>query len=181
MARVHTAKAAKDYPDHGIKKGDVYFYWQLYKSPKQISKTHPRPSQLTNSKLSAAYAAREALEDGVSEAKDPQTLIDLLNDTAEAIRGVASEYEDAISNLPDSLQQGPNAEEWQEKADALESYASALEESATSIEQMDIDEYTDPDFVREEKPAEFDDLNDDEKAAFMESAREEALSASLEV
>ncbi|MGK2884379.1 MAG: hypothetical protein ACSLE8_06320 [Rhodococcus sp. (in: high G+C Gram-positive bacteria)] len=39
MARVHTVKASKDYPDKGIAKGQTYFYWQLFKRPKQ-SKAH---------------------------------------------------------------------------------------------------------------------------------------------
>ena len=29
MPRVSTQKAAKDYPDQGIKKGDQYFHWKF--------------------------------------------------------------------------------------------------------------------------------------------------------
>lgn len=47
MARVHFVKSArKAQPKNGIEKGDSYYWWQFYKSPKQFSKTRPKPSQL---------------------------------------------------------------------------------------------------------------------------------------
>ena len=65
MARAKFVKAAaKDYPEHGIKKGESYYWWQLFKRPKQYSKTAPRQSQLTGSSfLSTVYSIEERIAD----------------------------------------------------------------------------------------------------------------------
>ncbi len=47
MARAHFVKAAaKDHPEHGIKKGESYWWWAFrsaYGSRKVYSKTQPKP------------------------------------------------------------------------------------------------------------------------------------------
>ena len=49
MARI-TAKANKDYPQHGIAKGDTYYYWSPGFRGPSMSKT-PAQRQLTTSKI----------------------------------------------------------------------------------------------------------------------------------
>ena len=73
MPRVLTQRANKDYPKEGIKKGDTYYKWSIRMGRGGhtfISKTPPRPSQLTQSKMSGAYAAVEAVEDVIAELRE---------------------------------------------------------------------------------------------------------------
>lgn len=150
MARVHTAKASKDYPNHGIKKGQTYFYWQLYRSPKQMSLERPRPSQLTGSdKLSRTYAACEQLEDSIASADNLETLVDDLNTCAEEIREVADEYRQSKENMPESLQESEIGQLCEENADNLEGFADELEQAASDIEALDVEDYIDEDFLRQ--------------------------------
>ena len=66
MPRVHHVKAAKDYPDHGIKKGEMYFHWKFRYGGKHRSKVRPRSSQLTQSDfLSQMYGIQEEIEDAI--------------------------------------------------------------------------------------------------------------------
>jgi hypothetical protein len=204
MPRVNTQKAAKDYPDHGIAKGDTYYSWKFRHGPEVKSKTYPRPSQLTQSKLSTAYAAMETLEEVIGDATDPGTLVDALNQAAEEVREVAQEYRDNRENMPESLQDGPTGQEMEEKADSLEASADELEEAATEIDNMSAADYIDEDELldaaREElgedadddavkaKAEElrgdinaFEDLGTLAKGAFMDAARETAGAISLEV
>ena len=55
MARVHHRKAAKDYPDHGIAKGDLYYYTKIKTGPRSSrvlrSKEPFKRSQLTSSEF----------------------------------------------------------------------------------------------------------------------------------
>lgn len=135
MPRVHTQKANKDYPSAGIKKGDMYYSWSFRYGGKRISKTPPRPSQLTQSKMSEALAAGEQLEDTIPTASNPQELVDALNEAAEAIRAVGEEYSDSASNM--AVQAGSVYEECEEKASNCEDWASSLEQSASDIEGID--------------------------------------------
>lgn len=143
MARVHTAKAAKDYPENGIVKGDTYFFWQLYKQPRQMSKTPPRQSQLTGSvKLSQVYAAVELLADRIAAATSTDDLVEALNDCASDINDVAEEYRDSASAMESVFPSGcPTMYMCNESADELESFASELESSAEGINALDPSEY----------------------------------------
>ena len=53
MPKVHHVKAAKDYPEIGVQKGEMYYHWtfknQRGPGTKVKSKTRPRASQLTRS------------------------------------------------------------------------------------------------------------------------------------
>lgn len=140
MPRVHTKKARKDYPNAGIKKGDTYFSWSFRYGGKHKSLTPPRPSQLTQSKMSAALAAGETLEDSIKSATTLQDLVDALNQAAEEIKAVAEEYEDSLGNMP--TQEGGVAEAMQEKIDGLTEWADSLESDAGDVEGIeDFDEF----------------------------------------
>lgn len=200
MAKVSTQVARKDYPAKGIKKGDLYYSWALYKQPKQLSLTRPRPSQLTSSdKLSRAYAIVESIEDAEKTATVPSDLVEALNNAAQEANDLADEYQESLDNMPEGLQQGPTGEEIQMKVDALQSYASELEDAASEIEQLDVQDYIDRDRLEEEAKiklaelgnvspteaaietvverlakaiTEFEELSEDERSAMLQAACE---------
>lgn len=191
MPRVHTQKAAKDYPSHGIKKGDTYYSWTFRHGGKHMSLTYPRASQLTQSKMSGAYAASEEAGDTIDSASDISDIAEALRDAASSIREVAEEYRDAVSNMPENFQNGATADECNEKADGLDSWADSLESDADEVEGGDpadyVDEDTDVDSLDEDQVetddegkktrkdvSDFDDLTADEQAAMIEAAREVA-------
>jgi hypothetical protein len=146
MARVFTAKAAKDYPNHGIKKGEMYYYWTPgFRGVKQMSKTPPKASQLTTSKMSAAYAAGEALEEAIDGASCVQDLVDALEEAASEIRSVAEEYEEASQAETGNGNRVPNADEMEEKAQGLNDWADSLENDQSEIEGLDASQYADMD------------------------------------
>lgn len=157
MPRVHTKKARKDYPSEGIKKGDTYFSWSFRYGGKHKSLTPPRPSQLTQSKMSAALAAAEGLEDSIKSATTPQDLVDALNQAAEEIKAVAEDYEDSLGNMP--TQEGEIAEAMQEKIDGLTEWGDQLESDASDVEAIDGFE-------------EFDSYNAERQGELMTEARE---------
>lgn len=93
-----------------------------------------RPSEMTESKLSAAYAAQETLEgfmaewsndDGIDNVKDA------CSEAAESIREVGQEYGDAAEAM------GGAGEEMQEKADNLESWADEIESAGNDREDFE--------------------------------------------
>jgi len=134
MARANfVQKAAKDNEKAGIKKGDSYYWWQLYKSPKQYSKTRPRPSQLTGSTfLSGYYALQERLED-----LSIDTLEDLeseLNEIAGEIRELGEEQESNKENMPEGLQEGDTGQLLQERADGMGEWADSIESMEFSLD-----------------------------------------------
>ena len=192
MPRVHTQKAAKDYPSHGISKGDTYYSWSFRHGGKHMSKTYPRASQLTQSKMSGAYAAGEAAQDNIATADNVDDMGQALRDAADAIREVAQEYRDAVENMPENFQQGATADECNEKADGLDSWADSLESDADEVDALDATDYVNADTPVEDLPEELveensdgekdrktvegiDDLTGEEKDAMLEAAREIAL------
>ena len=180
MARAHTAKAAKDYPEHGIKKGDTYYYWAHFRGPKQMSKTPPRQSQLTgSSKLSNVYAADEALSDALGDATCPQDVATALEEAAQAVEECISEYDEAVSNLEEGFPNGcPQIDETTEARDNLESWKDELESAQSDVENLDPTDFVDAgaepaegDDKREKAPESFDDLYPSEQEAMMEEAQ----------
>ena len=155
MARVFTAKAAKDYPSEGIKKGESYYYYSPgFRGRKIRSKVRPRPSQLTTSKMSGALAAGEDLEDTIGACAEPSDLVDALRQCAETVREVAQEYRDAAESINSTAEGSPIAEDCETKADELESWADDLESDADEIESMDATDFVADDIAVEDLPEE---------------------------
>lgn len=126
MPRVSQQKARKDYPEKGIKKGDIYYSWAFYRGAKQMSATYPRDSQLTGSMWSQVYAAREAIEDaeGVSD------MIDAVDSAIEEIGDIASQYADSADS------QGAMGERSQNLSEQLEGLQSELESLKSDLEAL---------------------------------------------
>ena len=166
MTRANFVKAArKDYPDHGIKKGDSYYWWKFRYGGKWMSKTRPRPSQLTQSEfLVAVYGAQENVEDAVKDFNkdsDFDALASALEDAAATIREQGESCLEKKDNMPEGLQEGDTGQLLDERADQCESLADELEQAASD--------------VREQEPDGTESTSDEDAAAKIESAREEAV------
>lgn len=125
MPKVKQVTARKDYPQFGIKKGDLHYTWSLKTGPRssvtyrQIAK--PRRSQLTTSEyLSSLYDWEDSLE----AASDVDSLRPLVDD----IRALGEEQRGKYDNLPDGFQMGETGQLLEERADACERAADELEE-----------------------------------------------------
>jgi len=137
MAHVHfVKKAQKD--NSVVKKGESYYWWKFRFGGRHVSKTHPRPSQLTQSEyLSTAYALQEQIEDISIDPSDLQAAVDELRSVADEVRNLGEEQEGKIGNMPDSLQDSDTAQMLQSRAEACEEVAGELESAADDIENLD--------------------------------------------
>lgn len=139
MARATFVKSArKAIKGTGIKKGDSYYWWKFRYGDKQVSKTPPRRSQLTQSDfLGQLYDLEDQLADLVADnyLDDPSALKDDIQQIADDVRALGGEQADKLSNMPDSLQQGPTGEMLQSRADGCDAWADELE--AVDVEEAD--------------------------------------------
>ncbi len=175
MTRVNTQVARKDYPEHGIKKGDTYYSWTPgFRGVKQRSLTPPKRSQLTaNDKLSQVYSIDENLGEQLAACGDIDAVIDLLETSISDINDVAEQYRDSFENLPEGLQQSDTGQQLESNADELEAWASELDDLMTEVKDFDFVE-----FINENSDdkvpegAKFDDLSDEAKELVMDEIRE---------
>lgn len=139
MPRVHLVIARKDYPEHGIKKGDIHYTWSLLLGPR-FSKTYrqltrPTRSQLTTSEfLQAIYD----IEDQLSSIVDPDDLQDIISSLNECADNEDSKYE----NMPEGLQQGATGQ-------LIAARAQACRDAADELENIDVEFYEDGDETEE--------------------------------
>lgn len=134
MPRVKQVKAAKDYPNHGIKKGDVHYTWSLMTGPRS-SRTFrqiapPRPSQLTTSEFLGTIGDI-GLE--FDELAHDDGLPDSLREIAERIRECGQEQQDKYDNMPEGLQQGDTGQLLEERASGCDEWASNIEQAADEL------------------------------------------------
>lgn len=196
MPRVHFVKKAR-VPNRVVTKADIrrannpkteddkgaasYYWWKFAYGSKNVSKTRPRSSQLTQSEYySRMYAFFEELEDG---SKD-ETFPDLLRDKAEEIRQLGEEQSDKHQNMPDSLQSSETGELLESRSQACETIADEMESAADDVEQAvsDIPDFDDLDAVegetetREYEGEQYDTPSwEARKASLIEEACTEAL------
>ena len=136
--------AAKDYPEHGIKKGEPYYWWKHRHGSKQFSKKPPKPSQTANSPFYAALYATQELFEGI-KADAYEHVADFEGDIEQGkddLENLKSETEDKLGNMPDSLQQGPTGELLQGRVDGLD-------ELIGEFDSLDCEE-PDEDMIKEE-------------------------------
>lgn len=125
MAHVHHRKAAKDYPDHGIAKGDLYYYTKIKTGPRSSrvlrSKEPFKRSQLTSSEfLGQLYD----IEDSLAALTD----IGEARDLAESLRELDQEQQDKLDNMPEGLQESETGELLRTRAEGCEAAADSIEE-----------------------------------------------------
>ena len=142
-------KAQKDYPDHGIAKGESYYRWSLRMgrgSLLRMSKTRPRPSQLTTSEYyGTVYAAQEEVEDALAAFADPKGIEDLvatLRSAAETIEEAGQDCSEKRDSMEASFSGGcPTMDLLEERSVLCESTAQEVNQAADDIEALDLDEY----------------------------------------
>ena len=140
MARAKKVeKARKDYPDAGIKKGDTYYWWKFRYGGKRMSKTPPRPSQLTQSAhYSGVRSIQESIEDGCfdqSAADDLESAVDDVKSQLEELRDAA---QDSFDNMPEGLQQGDVGQQLEARVESMESAISDFEDVDIDVDEQDM-------------------------------------------
>lgn len=123
-----------------IKAGDAYRWWKFRFGGKHVRCVtmgcRPRPSDLTQSEFyGTLYSIQETIQDACTEARvseDASALIEEARSQAEELRGLGSEQEDKLSNMPEGLQQGDTGQLLQTRAEECQSKADELEQAADS-------------------------------------------------
>lgn len=135
MARPIQRKARKDYPAHGIKKGDTYWYLSMKTGPRSSTVKRSlspfKPSQLTTSTfLGGWYGAQEDYDesDGGAEA---------IRAASEALQTLAEEARESYENMPEGLQQGDTGQLLETRADEAESAAGELSNLADEWDDLE--------------------------------------------
>lgn len=139
-----------------VAKGESYWWWAFRFSPKQVSLTQPKPSQLTQSEfLSNLYDLQEEIS--AATADDEDEIKASVEEWVSRINEMADECEEKHGNMPDSLQDSETGQLLQDRADNLRSWADELE---------GVDLEVDEDQLREDATEELksDRLRDDESA-----------------
>lgn len=142
MARAHEVKkAAKDYPQHGIKKGEPYWWWSFMQGgrggPKHYSKTRPKPSQLTQSEFWSAVHVLQEDNTATPELADIESDADSVK---EALQDILDETQDKLDNLPEGFQQGASGELLQGRIDALQEAMDSIDGIDASFDAPDKEE-----------------------------------------
>lgn len=109
-----------------IPKGSSYYWWQFAYGPVLVSKTQPRPSQLTQSSfLSTLYEIQERIEDFSCTSKDEfDSFKEELVSDLETLR---DETQEKLDNMPESLQSAPSGELLQNRVDCIDEFISEIE------------------------------------------------------
>lgn len=122
-----------------IAKGESYYWWQFKNSPKQLSKTQPKASQLTQSNyLSQLYELQEQIDYfSPSEVEEVESFVEEMKENLENLK---DETQGSLDNMPESLQSSPTGELLQERVDALDNAISEFEGIDIDYEEPDEDE-----------------------------------------
>lgn len=150
MPRVtHVKKARKAIPHAGIEVGDSYYWWKFRQGGKQVSKTPPKRSQLTNSPfLSALYD----YQDGLANFTLDQFKTDGVTHFLEQAQCMLEEEEEKCSNMEcNSMEHLPSYETISERRDVLQAYVDELE---TIEGELDLEEPEEPGEEPDEPDAE---------------------------
>jgi len=134
MPRVHfVKKARKARREHGIKKGDSYWWWAnrmpgRMSGVKRYSKTPPERWQtLPPGSFAASVAFLQQQLDNLSVEMGAEDLKSAIDGVAEEVRSLAEEQDEKFNNMPESLRAGPTGELLNERQEALASWADELE------------------------------------------------------
>lgn len=138
--RVHTKKAAKDYPEAGIKKGDTYYTWAFFRQRAIKSKTYPKRSQLTQDEGKAtAYDAFDSFS--VTAEMSAEDVAAAIRDVANSLNDAANSFQEKFDNILEGLQEGEVAQNIDANREACESAASELESLADNVEDQENEDY----------------------------------------
>lgn len=136
MAHAHfVKKARKNYKEHGIKKGESYYWW-AFRSPRgkggsgrYFSKTPPKRSQLTRSEFySALYDIEDRSNDLNAAGYDSISSFEGDVDNIKSDLGqLQSDTQEKLDNMPGGLQQGDTGQLLQERIDGVEALIAELD------------------------------------------------------
>jgi len=122
-----------------INEGESYYWWQFKNGGKNISKTSPKRSQLTQSSfLSQIYSIEENIS--TFHSTDPDDCINSLEQWIEELNEMKEQCEESLSNMPESLQSSPTGELLQERIDGLDEIIQEMESIDTDLDNSDIAE-----------------------------------------
>lgn len=129
MPRVHKVeKARKAMPAQGIAVGDSYYWWKFKNrvgnGTRMVSKTPPKPSQLTRSGFNSQW---RGFAEQIEELPLDDGLYDALQEIAGAIRELGEEAQSSLDNMPEGLQQGATGELLTQRVENADSWASEIE------------------------------------------------------
>jgi hypothetical protein len=161
MAKVEFLKARKDYPEHKINKGDMYYTWQLYRGPTRRSLTRPTRSQLTSSEF--LVQVYDFADDALPNAQDPGDFESI----ASELENLGQEQEGKLDNMPEGFRNGQTGEQLEARKTSCEEWAQAINDAASEFETAVTDIEAD------------DDLSDDEKKEKIDEARAACVEACL--
>lgn len=155
MPRVLHRKAAKDYPDAGITKGEMYYFCQMKTGPRSsriIRQKEPiKPSQLTTSAFKQAFFA--AQEEWEKSEKDG----DAIRAACETIREAGEEARNSFDAMPDGLQQGDTGQLLENRADECDRIADELDTLAGELDDLEEpEEVEEPDGDPDDNPEEWE-------------------------
>jgi hypothetical protein len=123
----HVKKARVDRPEHGIHRGDEYWWWDFPREGRHYSRTYPRRSQLTQSKFNAQIWD---IEDEIADLKtrDVAELYEKQSEWAAALRKLGDSLTVKAQHEPVNLQDSPTAVLLRERAEACENMATDIED-----------------------------------------------------
>lgn len=179
MARAHKRKAAKDYPDDGIKKGEEYWTWSLRptgrgKGTVYRQKEQPTAAQLTGNEFQRALIGLREQLAGVNGPDDVESIVS-------DIRSLADEQDEKFNNMPENFQQGDTGQRLEGRRDSLNEWADEIE-GVDELEEVSEDDITDDDLAEDHEfdPEDFktEDGTTDEDG--LEKARKAAVERAVE-
>jgi len=146
MARLHyVKKARKANKEHGIKKGDSYYWWKFAFGAKRVSKTRPPRSALTQSEFyGALWDAEDAVSDAIStwQDGDPEGSRDAIQSALQEAQSMVedqqSQCDDKISGMESAFPNGcPTLELLQERRDFCDDLISELQNAESEVQDAE--------------------------------------------
>lgn len=149
MPRVHFVEKARK-PNSLITQEDIdranageegaasYYWWQFAYSPKTLSRTPPKASQLTRSEyLGQAYEIEERI--GEFEPESAEDIQCFVEELVSDIRQLGEEQQEKLYNMPEALQDSDTGVLLQERTTACETIADELECMDFEIDEDEFD------------------------------------------
>lgn len=153
MPRVYCRTAGKDYPEHGIKKGDTYYAWSFYRQRERKSLDRPKQSQLTQrEELVALYSAQE-IEVPEWEWGNRDACITYYEEVGALLEESRDAATDKAENIRSAFESGT------ELSEALDEFSGELEELIHTVNTLQTeleDAETSDDFYSVDEPSSID-------------------------
>ncbi len=141
MPRVTQRKAQQDYPEQGIKKGDLYYSWAFFRQPLMRSKTAPTREQLTqNETILRVYALQNSASTQLNGASTLSELEEIVSSLSSEISEIASEEESKLDDMNEGMKASQVGSDMQERVDAYNQAASDLDSMDFSAEEDEDEE-----------------------------------------